>query len=191
MKTQQAMNRVSKTTDDRLAIDGGTPVRTEPLALEFPGVHYIDEDEIEAAVRLLRSRSLFRYYGVNLQKEVDMFEEEFSKHLGVRYTRAVSSGTGALQTALAALAVGPGQEVIIPAYMWVSVLGAVVNHGAIPVLADIDDTFCLDPADVEKRISPKTTGIVMVHMSGAPGYVPRCAQCRWSTPMRPLRSRKT
>lgn len=108
MKTQQAMNRVSKTTDDRLAIDGGTPVRTEPLALEFPGVHYIDEDEIEAAVRLLRSRSLFRYYGVNLQKEVDMFEEEFSKHLGVRYTRAVSSGTGALQTALAALAVGPG-----------------------------------------------------------------------------------
>jgi 8-amino-3,8-dideoxy-alpha-D-manno-octulosonate transaminase len=168
MKPQQAIN---KSTHDRLAIDGGTPVRTEPLALEFPGVHYIDEDEVEAAVRVLRSRSLFRYYGVNLQKEVDIFEAEFSKHLGVRYTRAVSSGTGALQTALSALAVGPGQEVIVPAYIWVSVLGAVVNHGAIPVLADIDETFCLDPAEVEKRISPKTTGIIIVHMSGAPGDV--------------------
>jgi 8-amino-3,8-dideoxy-alpha-D-manno-octulosonate transaminase len=166
MKAQQA-----EVSDNRLAIDGGTPVRTEPLALEFPGVHYIDEDEVEAAVRLLRSRSLFRYYGIDLQKEVDLFEAEFSEHLGIQHTRAVSSGTGALHVAVAALGVGPGQEVIVPAYMWVSVLGAVVNHGAIPVLADIDETFCLDPAEVERRISPKTTGIIMVHMSGAPGDV--------------------
>jgi 8-amino-3,8-dideoxy-alpha-D-manno-octulosonate transaminase len=56
--------------------------------------------------------------------------------------------------------------------MWVSVVAAVVNLGAIPVLADIDDTFCLDPADVQKRITPKTRGIVLVHMSGAPGDAP-------------------
>jgi 8-amino-3,8-dideoxy-alpha-D-manno-octulosonate transaminase len=55
--------------------------------------------------------------------------------------------------------------------MWVSVVAAVVNHGAIPVLADIDDTFCLDPAQVEQRLTPKTTGIILVHMSGAPGNV--------------------
>jgi len=67
--------------------------------------------------------------------------------------------------------VGPGQEVIVPAYMWVSVLAAVVNHGAIPVIADIDGTFCLSPADVERRITPDTTGIIMVHMSGAPGDI--------------------
>jgi len=76
--------------------------------------------------------------------------------------------------------------------MWVSVAAAVVNQGAIPVLADIDDTFCLDPADVQKRITGKTTGIILVHMSGAPGnamaiqkvardrglfLVEDCAQC--------------
>jgi len=168
---QELVNEDRKVGHERLAIEDGEPVRTEPLPLEFPGVHYMDEEEIEAAVQLLRSRSLFRYYGVNLQKEVDQFEAEFSKHLGIRHTRAVSSSSGALMTALSALAVGPGQEVIVPAYMWVSVLAAVVNHGAIPVLADIDDTFTLDPADVEKRISPKTTGIIIVHMSGAPGNV--------------------
>jgi dTDP-4-amino-4,6-dideoxygalactose transaminase len=83
----------------------------------------------------------------------------------------VSSGTGALGVALSALGVGPGQQVIVPAYMWVSVAAAVVNQGAIPVLADIDDTFCLDPAAVERQITNRTAGIIMVHMSGAPGNV--------------------
>ena len=154
---------------EKLAINGGKPVRTKPLPLEFPGVHHMDTKEIQAATRLLRARSPFRYYGVKLQKEVEKFESEFARTVGVKHAIAVSSGTGALQTALSALAVGPGQEVIVPAYMWVSVLAAVVNHGAIPVLADINETFCLDPADVEKRITPRTTGIILVHMSGAPG----------------------
>jgi 8-amino-3,8-dideoxy-alpha-D-manno-octulosonate transaminase len=76
-----------------------------------------------------------------------------------------------LHAALAALGVGPGQEVIVPAYMWVSVVAAVVNLGAIPVLADIDDTFCLDPAAVEANITPRTAGVVAVHMSGAPADI--------------------
>jgi 8-amino-3,8-dideoxy-alpha-D-manno-octulosonate transaminase len=156
---------------EKLAIDGGKPVRTKPLPLEFPGVHHMDSKEIQAAVRLLRARSPFRYYGVKLQKEVEKFESEFARVVGVKHAIAVSSGTGALHTALSALAAGPGQEVIVPAYMWVSVLAAVVNHGAIPVLADIDETFCLDPADVERNITPRTTGIIIVHMSGAPGNV--------------------
>src|SRR5208282_3495595 len=74
-------------------------------------------------------------------------------------------------TALSALGVGPGQEVIVPAYMWVSVVASIVNHGAIPVLADIDETFTLNPAEVEKRITSKTSGIIIVHMSGAPANV--------------------
>jgi len=157
---------------DKLAIDGGTPVRTEPLPLEFPGVHYMDEEEVEAAVRVLRSRSLFRHYGINPPREVKSLEAEFAEFVGVRHALGVSSGTGALHVALAALAVGPGQEIIVPAYLWASVLAAVVNLGAIPVLADIDDTFCLNPAEVEKRITPKTTGVILVHMSGAPGDAP-------------------
>jgi 8-amino-3,8-dideoxy-alpha-D-manno-octulosonate transaminase len=76
-----------------------------------------------------------------------------------------------LHTALAALGIGPGDEVIIPAYLWVSVAAAVVNLGAVPVLADIDSTFCLDPQAVEPQITPRTRGIVLIHMSGAPGNV--------------------
>ncbi len=154
-----------------LALHGGKPVRSDPLPLEFPGVHHMDEEEIEAAVRVLRSRSPFRFYGVDLQGEVEAFESEFKTFTGAPHCLALTSGTGALHTALAALGVGPGQEVIVPAYMWVSVIAAVVNLGAIPVLADIDDTFCLDPASVGAKITPRTTGIIAVHMSGAPADV--------------------
>jgi len=156
---------------EKLAIDGGKPVRTKPLPLEFPGVHHMDAKEIQAAVRLLRARSPFRYYGVKLQREVEKLESEFARFVGVKHAVAVSSGTGALHAALSALGVGPGQEVIVPAYLWVSVVAAVVNHGAVPVVADIDGTFCLAPADVDKKITSKTTGIVAVHMSGAPGDI--------------------
>ncbi len=156
----------------------------------------MDEQEVEAAVRVLRSRSLFRYYGIQPQREVASFEEEIARFTGVRHAIGVSSGTGALHTAMAALGIGPGDEVIVPAYLWVSIVAAIVHRGAIPVLADIDNTFCLDPADVERRITPRTAGIVFVHMSGAPGdvaavrdlaqkrnlfLVEDCAQCAGGT----------
>lgn len=156
---------------EQVVIAGEAPIRTEPLPLEFPGVHHMDEREIEAALRVLRSRSPFRYYGVDLGREAESFEAEFARVLGVNYALAVSSGTAALHTALSALGVGPGQEVIVPAYLWVSVLAAVVNLGAIPVLADIDETFCLNPAAVTREITPRTRGIIFAHMSGAPGDV--------------------
>jgi 8-amino-3,8-dideoxy-alpha-D-manno-octulosonate transaminase len=156
-------------TENELAINGGKPVRKKPLPLEFPGVHHMDHKEVKAAVKVLKSRSLFRYYGVKLQREVEKLEAEFAERLGVKHAIGVTSGTGALHTALSALGVGPGQEVIVPAYMWISVLAAVMNLDAIPVLADIDETFCLNPQAVEKCITPKTRGIILVHMSGAPG----------------------
>ncbi len=141
------------------------------MPLEFPGIHQMDDKELKAATRVLKARSPFRFYGINLQHEVEKLEAELARFLGIRYAVAVSSGTGALQVALAALGVGPGQEVIVPAYMWVSVAAAVVNQGAIPVLADIDETFCMDPADLEKRITPRTSGVIVVHMSGAPANI--------------------
>ena len=148
-----------------------TPIRTKPLPLEFPGTHYMGQEEIDAVVRVLSAKSPFRYYGIDLQNEVENLEQEFSAYIGVKHALAVGSGMGALSVALSAMRVGPGQQVIVPAYMWVSVAAAVVNQGAIPVLADIDDTFCLDPASVEQRITPRTTVILMTHMSGAPGNV--------------------
>lgn len=167
-------------------------VRNKPLPLEFPGIHFMDEEEIEAVTRVLRARSPFRFYGIELQREVESFEREFAASVGTRYAVAVTSGTGALHTALSALGAGPGQEIIVPAYQWVAITSAVVNHGAIPVLADIDQTFCLNPEDVERRITPRTTGIIAVHMSGAQADIIRvrevarkhglflledCAQC--------------
>jgi 8-amino-3,8-dideoxy-alpha-D-manno-octulosonate transaminase len=156
---------------EKLAVEGGQPVRTESLPLEFPGIHYMDEEEIEAVVAVIKSRSPFRYYGIALRKEVETCEEEFSHFIGASHAVAVSSGTGALHTALSALGVGPGQEVIVPAYMWISIAAAVVNLGALPVLADIDETFCLNPGEVDRRITPKTTGIIAAHMSGAPADI--------------------
>jgi dTDP-4-amino-4,6-dideoxygalactose transaminase len=99
-----------KTAFESLAIEGGQPVRTEPLPLEFPGAQWIDEREVEAAVRVLRSRSLFRYRGIQPLKEVHQFEVELSRFVGVKYAIAVNSGTGALHTALSALGVGPGRR---------------------------------------------------------------------------------
>jgi dTDP-4-amino-4,6-dideoxygalactose transaminase len=152
--------------------EANIPIRNEPLPLEFPGLHYMDDQEIEAAVRVLKRRSPFRYYGIDLPTEVAAFESEFAAFLGVSHALAVNSGTSGLHVALSALGVGPGQEVIAPAYLWTSVAAAVVNLGAIPVLADIDDTFCLDPEDVRRRINARTTGIIAVHMSGAQADLP-------------------
>jgi len=152
-------------------ISDTAPVRTKPLPLEFPGLHHVGREELEAVARVLASRSLWRYYGLEVPREVETFESEFAAFVGAKYALAVTSGSNALATALATLGAGPGQEVIIPAYMWVSVVAAVVNQGAIPVLADIDDTFCLNPDAVRRQITSRTTGVIMVHMSGAPGDV--------------------
>lgn len=131
----------------------------------------MDHEEEEALLRVCRSHSLFRYYGPKPQHEVRQFEEEFAEFCGAKYALAVTSGTAALHTALSALRVGPGQEVIIPAFLWVSVASAVVNLGAIPVIAEIDDTLCLDASDVLRKITPRTSGIICVHMCGAPADV--------------------
>jgi len=145
------------------------PIRTKPLPREFPGVHRMCEEEEEAVLRVCRSRSLYRYDGVDPQGEVSAFERELCSFLGVKHAVAVTSGTTALHTALSALRIGPGQEVIVPSYLWVAVVAAVVNLGAIPVLAEIDDTFCLDPASVRRCITSRTTCVILVHMNGAPG----------------------
>src|SRR5689334_3817833 len=109
---------------EKLALDGGRPVRTEPLPLEFPGIHHMGNEETEAVMKVLKHRSLYRFYGIDLQREVEQLEQEFAQFLGLSHAVAVSSGTAAIQVALASLGVGPGQEVIIPAYMWVAVVAA-------------------------------------------------------------------
>lgn len=139
---------------------------------EFPGVHYYGPEEEEAVLRVIRERSPFRYYGANFLAEADSLEKEFAQRLGRRYAQAVGSCTNALTASIAAFGVGPGQEVLVPGFFWVSTVSAVVRAGAIPVLVEIDDSFTMDPADLERRITPRSRLIVPVHMCGVPSNMP-------------------
>ena len=147
------------------------PVRKEPLGYEWPGSYFIGEEELELVSQVIKAQSPFRYYGLDRQHMCDQFEKEYAEYVDVEHALAVSGGTAALNVAMAALGIGPGQEVIVPGYMWISTIAAVVNRGAIPVLCEIDGTFCMDPHDLEKRITSKTTVIVPVHMSGTTGNI--------------------
>src|SRR5437870_800313 len=127
-----------------------------------PGMELIDEDELNEVVEVLRAGYLFRY-GISLGPEVDprflgkvaKAEEEVAKLSQVSYAVAVNSGTSALLTSLSALGVGPGDEVIVPGYTFIASISSIVYARAIPVLAEIDRTFNLDPADVSEKITPR------------------------------------
>ena len=146
------------------------------LPQEWPGALHYDQEEVEAVSRVARSRSPFRFYGPDLQKEVDQFESEFATYIGVKHCLGVSSGTAALQVALAALGVGPGDEVLLPGYFWVSTVSAVIRSGAIPRLVDVDASFSLNPDDLEKKITERSKAVIMVHMGGVVGQVTRVAE---------------
>lgn len=112
------------------------------------------------------SSPLFRYY--NDRSKVVEFEKQFGEKLGSKYVLAVNSGTSALIAALVAAGVGPGDEVIVPGYTFFASVSAIVVARAIPVVTEIDESLCLDPAAVEKNITPKTKAIMVVHMQGHP-----------------------
>jgi 8-amino-3,8-dideoxy-alpha-D-manno-octulosonate transaminase len=146
-----------------LAIDGGTPVRTAMLD-HRRGASLIGEEEQAAVAAVLKSQSLFRYYGPDLQGTVDAFERGVSEQLAVPHAHATSSGTAALSAALAALGVGPGDEVVVPAVTFVATANAVVVAGAVPVFCDLDDSLGLDPAHLSSVITTRTAAIVPVHL---------------------------
>ncbi len=140
-----------------------------------PGMELIGEEEIQEVLEVLRGGYLFRY-GVSLGTEVDprfkgkvyQCEQEIARYSGARYAVAVNSGTSALLTALSGLGIGPGDEVIVPGYTFIASISSIVYARAIPVLAEIDRTFNLDPKDVEAKITPHTKAIMVVHMMGSP-----------------------
>src|SRR5437764_14236328 len=150
-------------TDDRLAIDGGTPVRREPL-VPGKGLAVFGDEERKAALEVLDSRSLFRYYGPDLGHRVEALERAACRLLGSTYAVATSSGTAAIRAGLAALGVGCGDEVIVPAFTFIATVNAVVAAGAVPVFAEIDDSLGLDPTDLEAQITDRTAAIVAVHL---------------------------
>jgi len=121
------------------------------------------EEEEEAVVRVVRSRRWWRGSG----SEVDRFEEEFAAFLGVPHVRALTNGTHAIELALACAGVRFGDEVLVPASTFISTASAVLTYGAIPIPVDVTaDTLCMDAAQIEQRITPRTRAIIPVHMAG-------------------------
>ncbi len=125
----------------------------------------LDEDEIEAVVRVLRSGQLRQ------GPLVEAFEQQFAASVGARYAVAVSSGTAALHVAYAAL-LRPGDEVLVPAFTFFATASMVSAVGAVPVFCDVDPhTFTLDVEDARRRITPRTRAIAPVHLFGTPADV--------------------
>jgi 8-amino-3,8-dideoxy-alpha-D-manno-octulosonate transaminase len=135
----------------------------------FPGGMEVGQEEQDALRRVIESKNLFRYYGVGKgPDEVVSFEREFAEHMGAKHALCLNAGSSALICALIGAGVGEGDEVIVPAYTWNATPNAVLASRALPVLAEVDESLTLDPADVEWRITPRTRAILPVHMRGAP-----------------------
>lgn len=134
------------------------------------GAELIGKEEIKEVMDVLKTGVFARYAFDNERQgiwKVRDFEKAFARYCGSGYALGVTSGSAALKIALTALDVGPGDEVICPAFTFMATYEAVLEVGAIPVMADIDDTLNLDPDDIPKKLSPRTKAVIPVHMCGA------------------------
>ncbi|MEM1560843.1 MAG: DegT/DnrJ/EryC1/StrS family aminotransferase, partial [Ignisphaera sp.] len=126
----------------------------------------IDDDDIEAVVRILRSKWIAH------GSEVELFEKEFAEYIGVSYSAAVANGTIALMLALRALGIGQGDEVLVPDYTFIATATAVLMVGAIPRFVDVSyETFNIDINDIQEKITNRTKAIIAVHLFGHPADV--------------------
>jgi dTDP-4-amino-4,6-dideoxygalactose transaminase len=155
---------------NRLAIFGGAPVRNKP----FPGWPIFDRTEENALLEVLHSGKWWRYAYSDSDvtpgaagSKVAAFQQAFARFQGAKFGIACANGTAALEVLLKALGVGPGDEVVVPAYTFVATATAVLMVNAIPIFADIDfGTFNLDPACVERAVTARTKAIIPVHFAG-------------------------
>jgi 8-amino-3,8-dideoxy-alpha-D-manno-octulosonate transaminase len=136
----------------------------------MPGYELFGAAERKEVNDVLETGILMRY-GFDAQRKgvwkAKELEQEICNSFGSAHAQLVSSGTAALTTALAALGIGAGHEVIMPTFTFVASFEAVISVGAIPMLVDIDETLTLDPAAVEAAITPRTKAIMPVHMCGS------------------------
>lgn len=129
-------------------------------------MYRIGKEEIAELSKVINARDLFKInQGL---KESQQVENKLSEIFGCRYPIFMTSGHAALTSALVAMGVGPGDEVIVPAYTYIATAMAVVAAGAIPVIAEVDNTLTVSPEDIEKKISKHTKAIIPVHIQGFP-----------------------
>jgi dTDP-4-amino-4,6-dideoxygalactose transaminase len=146
---------------EKLAIDGGKPVRTEP----FPAWPVYDEDEIEALTEVVKSGK----WGALAGDKVMQFERAFASFQQAKFGLCVVNGTAALEVSMRALGIGPGDEVITTPYTFIATPNAAILVGAVPVFVDIDpDTYMIDARLIEGAITERTRAIMPVHLAGCP-----------------------
>jgi perosamine synthetase len=123
----------------------------------------ISEEEQQEVLKVMKSQMLTLLHG----EVVGKFEEEFARYIGVKHAIAVNTGTAALHIAIAALNIGPGDEVIVPPFTFIASASSILHNNAIPIFADIDDkSYTLDPNSVREKINEKTKAIIPVHLAG-------------------------
>lgn len=146
----------------KLAVNGGNPVR-DIKSNPWPTWPVWDQKEEKGLLEVLNS-GIWSYNG---PKELE-FNKEFAAFTGTRYAFSAVNGTVTLQLALEALGIGFGDEVILPGLTWQATAAAIADVNAMPVLVDVcEDTWCIDPAEIEKAITPKTKAIIPVHLYGS------------------------
>ena len=126
-------------------------------------MHIIEKAEIEAVRKVIEGRQFSRYRGGE-GGYTEKFEKALCKKLNIEHALTVNSGTSALICALVGMGIGPGDEVIVPAYTWIATALAPLAVGAVPILADVDESLTLDPKDIERKITKYTKAIIPVHM---------------------------
>ena len=147
----------------KLAINGASKAVPEGLQKGWPP---INQDDIDAVVKVLRRGVLWG----PLEEEVLGLQKEFSEYVKAKHALVVNSGTAALHACVVAAGIGPGDEVITPAYSFWATSQAVLAHNGIPVFVDIDpDSMNMDPKQIEAKITKKTKALLPVHVHGLCG----------------------
>ena len=147
---------------EQLAIHGGQPTVPEGTIKPWP---YITDADRQAVMEVLASDS------INEQRKIqsEALSQEWAAYVGRKYCIPTNSGTAALHMCIAALGIEPGDEVIAPAFTFWATAAAVLHHNAIPIFVDIDPkTFCIDPAQIEAKLSERTKAVIAVHIHGMP-----------------------
>jgi len=134
-------------------------------------MYRLGQKEIDEVSKVIKAKKMFRMGDPKTGhlQEANRFEKEWAQTIGVKHALLLSGGgTAGLMAGLAGMGIGPGDEVIVPGYTFMATAAAVLMVGAIPVLAEINETLTLDPRDVAKKIGPHTKAIIPVHMCGIP-----------------------
>ena len=150
----------------KLALTGGTPVRTKP----FPGWPLPEEQDVEAVSEVIRSGRWCRIGPSRAgESKAEEFAKAFAAYQGAKYGLAVTSATAALEVSLRAAGIGPGDEVITTPCSFIATSTSILMVGSIPVFVDVDPrTYNIDPGKIEEAITERTRGVLPVHFGGLP-----------------------